>query len=666
MSRRAALLVLGLASAACSSQDREFYGTTTRTGKAATTFYANNSSEPEYLDPGMSHDTASSNLIYQMFEGLTTYDPKDTHPVQGVASRWDQSDDNRVFRFHLRDDSRWSDGKPVTAHDFEYAWKRVLRPATASIAAANLYVIKNGELFNQSKLKVTRRDVDLASAPDAGAPSLARLPKGTAVVVLGPAPSAPKTHARVARHAALPTFSAKAPPPAGDASSRPTGFVALEDLAADDAVLGVRAVDERTLEVELEQPTPWFIDLLSHTCAMPVRRDVIEAWAARGKEDLWVRPENIVTNGPYILDKWRFRYEITLKQNPHYRDRDKLRFDRVVFMAIEEAHATMNLYKAGDMDFIGSNASLPAEYMPLLETMKDFQRFLYLSVYWYEFNTSRPPVDDVRVRRALNLAIDKQQLVEKVTRAGQLPATHYVPDFVGSGYAEQGEADRRSGSDPFAAPDDLFDPVRARALLAEAGYDVVAHGDDRRASKFPPLEILYNTGEGHRQIAVAVQDMWKRHLGISVTLRNEEWKVMLKNLRDGNFHVARSGWIGDYNHPNTWLETFASYSPQNRTKWLDPEYDLLLKKAAAVSDRTESIRLYRRAERRALDGMSKLPIYFNTKSTLVKPWVKGYRGNPRNTHLVKWFWIDPDWRTNASNEPALTSPEFPEPGRLTE
>jgi oligopeptide transport system substrate-binding protein len=303
--------------------------------------------------------------------------------------------------------------------------------------------------------------------------------------------------------------------------------------------------------------------------------------------------------------------------------------------------------------------------MKYLRPKKDFHRYFYNSTYWYEFNTKKPPVDDVRVRHALNLAIDKQQIIDRITRADQLPATHFVPDFVGLGYADRVAADKAAGKDPFAQF--AFDPEKGRKLLGDAGYPVVREGDGWRAQGFAGLEILYNTGEGHKSIAIAIQDMWKRHLGVTASLRNEEWRVMLKNVRDGNFHVVRFAWVGDYNHPHTWLETFASQSPQNHTGWGDGAFDELLASAAATSDQALSIERYRQAELRAVEGMAKMPLYFYTRSILVKPWVRGFVGNTRNLHLVKWFSIDPDWEKNAGKgDPgkqfAVVDPDFPPHG----
>ncbi len=655
---RAALIAAILGLSACSSEETApYFGSITRLGKDPRTFYVNNVSEPEYLDPGKCNDTLSGALIVQLFEGLTTYDPRDGHPVQGVAEGWDRSDDNRLFRFHLRDDARWSDGVKVTAHDFEYAWRRVLRPSTASKSVPNLYTLKNGELFSQGKLKALRRDLTLRASPAGAASARGTLPRGTFVQIL----STDKGWAHVERWSSLPTYS---PAPAAAPPPKVEGFVAEGDLVEDDSILGVRATDDRTLDVELERPTPYFLRLTSYHTLCPVRRDVIEAFEQRGDPDLWTRPESLVSNGPYVLDQWAFRYEITMRKNPHYRAVESIRIDRIVWMEVEEAHATMNLYKAGEIDYLGDNLLPPGEYLPALEKKRDFLRNDYLAVQWYEINTRKPPLDDARVRRALNLAIDKQTLVEKVTRGGELAATHYVPDFTGLGYSTQVKADRLAGSDPFSGPGLEFNPERARALLGEAGYPVVKESDGYRATGFPPIEVVYNNNEGHQKSGVAIQDMWKHYLGVSVQLRSEEWKVMLNGYREGHFQIIRFGWTADYDHPQTFLEQFLSGNPQNQSGWGDPRFDEALKQAAATAEPVESIRLYRKAEAIALEAMPRLPLYFDSRSTLVKPWVKGFWGSALNPHLVQYLWIDPDWQRSGTNEPAYLPMELPQPGRI--
>jgi oligopeptide transport system substrate-binding protein len=398
----------------------------------------------------------------------------------------------------------------------------------------------------------------------------------------------------------------------------------------------------------------------------PVREDVIEKWKAQGEPEMWTRPENIVSNGPYVLTDHRFRYELTLERNPHHVLHDKLRVHKVAVLEVEAYHPTMNLYRSGDLDYLGDNSSLPTEYVRFLESKKDFLRYPYNATYWYELNTKKPPLDNVLVRRALNLAMDKNALVQHVTRGGQKAASHYVPDIMGLGYDQAVKADQAAGTDPFADPEHTFNPPLARKLLKDAGYEVREENGRFSAQSVPPVEILYNTSEAHRNLAVAIQGMWKEHLGITVTLRNEEWKVMLKNVRDGNFQVVRFGWVAEYNHAQTYMDTFLSFSPSNRTKWGTQEFDDAVRLAASTADPVESIRLYRKAELLAVDAVPKIPLYFYTKQTLIKPWVRGFRANPKNLQLFKWLWIEQGRTTmpEGLEAPAVPDQELPPPGRI--
>ncbi len=759
MKTPAAALPLLAALAACGPTDDKspHFGTTERHGKDPHTFYVNNGSEPEYLDPGKSHDSASSKLIAHLFEGLAAYGP-DAEPTLGVALRYDKTKDSRFYRFYLRDDARWSDGKPVTAHDFEYAFRRVIDPMTGSQSASNLYPLKNGELVNQGKLKVTKSEVVVRAEPSAGGAEVQKLPKGAALQILGRSPvavataiapfaeepkgveglgfdkadpsgapeklvvlsesgkaergpdeggrlpagdydlvrrlgpvvcngendfffevrkkdapdkrgvlpgcmlGASKTEEAmvlVAKHEDLPTFVAR-PELEGAASPAPIGFVEESALQTDTSVIGVRAVSDSVLELELAYPTPYLLDLLCAPTAYPVRKDVVERFP--DDPDRWQRIENIVTNGPYELSVWKFRYEIRMKRAKNHRFYDKLKIHEIVWMSVESYVSSMNLYKAGELDYSGDNGSLPPNYIPLLEKKKDFERTNYIGTYWYEFNTKAPPLDKVEVRKALNLAVDKKELVDRVLLGGQKPASHFVPDFLGGGYAEAAKADQDRGVDVFASPDAVFNPERARELLGKAGYPVVKDGEGFRAEGMPPIELLYNTSEAHKKIAVAIQDMWKRHLGISVTLRNEEWKVMLKNVRDRNFQVVRFGWIGDYDHPQTFMDTFMAKSPNNRTGWKSAAFDDLVQKARSTGDTAESMKLYRQAETILTDEVPKLPLYFYTKNGLVKPYVKGFHFNRRNEQLIHWMWIDEGWQSNPSDEPAFAPEVFAPPG----
>lgn len=666
---RAVAAALGLAAWAigaggvgCGDDTSPYFGTTTRTGKSDGTFYVNAGAEPEFIDPGRVSEAIGSLFVNHLFEGLSVYDPRDAHATQGVAESWEKSDDNRLFRFHLRKDALWSDGRAVTAHDFAYAWARVLRPQLASRAAPNLYVLVNGELFSRGKLKLTRNRTVVREAPADSAGAVSTLGAGAAVRIV----KTEGAFSQIAPHDRLPTFDPERPPPpsseASDQGAAPIGWVRSDELVESVSVLGVRAKDELTLEVETERPAPYFLDLTCYPSLSPMRRDLIERFEQDGKLEEAFRPGNLVSNGAYALGEWKFHYEIIMPKSPTYWRAAEVRIDRVVWMMIEDARSTLNLYKAGDLDYIGDNSSIAPDALPVVSKKKDFLRAFQLNTYWYELNVKKPPTDDVRVRRALNMAIDKAELVARITKGGQIPASHYVPDYTGSGYAEVVAADRAAGTDPFAAPGKDYNPEGARALLREAGYEIVQEGADYKVKNFPALEVLYNTSEGHRAIAVAVQDFWRKNLGISAALRNEEWKIMLKSAQDGSFQVVRGGWIADYNHPETWLDTFLSYSPQNHSGWADPGFDALVKEAAQTADLALSMRRFRDAEKRAVDAMSKIPFYFYTRSTLVKPWVKGFYANPKNVHLAQWLWIDREGK--AENRPAAAPREYPPPGRI--
>ena len=782
-SRRAplarAFFGLALVVAGCRGEREEgYFGTLSRHGRPASSFRVNNYDEPEHLDPALVSESAGSTLLLELFEPLINEDPRDLHPVQGVAERFEKSDDNRLFRFFLREDARWSDGKPVVAEDFAWAWRRVLRPETGARQVTLLFPLMNAALYHRAELALLGADATLEAAPVAvprgdAAPrdTGARLAKGTPLrvyartpattpfaplaeaprtgpytVALGSAKAQPSlehaslgkvaapdaakaeparilargapvvcnetddflfevevggkrghlpgcalgkareaTHALVAVHRTMPTFSsspspapspspsplalpappsAAAPRPRETAPGEALGFVPLALLESSEAALGVRAVGERVLEVELEHPTPYFLGLLGYPTFYPVRRDVVERFAGGAEPEGWTRPEHFVTNGPYRLKSHAFRYELRLEKNPHYWDAKNLRLDEIVVFEVTSSQATLALYKAGELDYLGSNGSLPTSEMDRLARFRDFDRSQWIGTYWYEFNIEKPPVNDARVRRALNLALDKRRLIDSVARAGQEPATQFVPDFTGFGYAEHVAELASKGADPFAAPAHGFDPATARALLAEAGYPVVRRDDAFVCEGFPPLEVLYNTSEGHRAIAVAAQALWKEQLGISVTLRNEEWKVMIKNLRDGHFQVARFGWVADYNHPHNFLDTFLSYSANNMTRWKDAAFDALVARAAAEPDPQKSIALYREAEARAVHAVPRLPIYFYTKSSLIKPYVKGYYPNAMNRHPIHWMWIDEAWRTDKENRPAHEPRELASPARF--
>ncbi len=392
---------------------------------------------------------------------------------------------------------------------------------------------------------------------------------------------------------------------------------ARSDEKADRAALreqvGVKAKDDLTLEVKLVGPTPYFKALTAFYTYAPVPRHVVEKLG-----DQWTRPENVVSNGPWKLSEWKSKQHIIATKNENYVGKDTLPFDKVVYHIAENNEPLHNMYLAGEVDFLDSR--VPESDLPryIKEKNPDLRKNPYLGSYYYMFNTKKAPFDDVRVRRALNHAIDKAQIGEFVIKGGQVAATQIVPpDLKAFGYQ------------PPSGPD--FDPDAARKLLAEAGFP--------DGKGFPRFQITYNTLEGHKLIAEFVQQQWKKNLGIDCDLANMEWKVLLKKQQEHDFEVTRSSWIGDFLDPLTFLDLWEGKNPNNRTQWDNPKFNALIGQSRLDGDAARRLGLLREAEQLFLDEMPALPLYFYVKYDMVKPWLDGYSEHLQGVHLAKYFKI---------------------------
>jgi oligopeptide transport system substrate-binding protein len=368
--------------------------------------------------------------------------------------------------------------------------------------------------------------------------------------------------------------------------------------------------------------------------AMPVPRHVLERLQSEGKNpDLWTRPEYFVSNGAYTLKEWKFRQHMLLEKNPRYWDVASVKTPRIRAVMVDDENTTLNLYKTGYVDYIGSNLSLPVEFLDHLRTHKDFLSHPYLTVYYYWINTKLPPLDDARVRRALGLAIDRVSLTRFITRGGQIPSRSLVPDGL-AGY----QSPRPT----------LFDPVEARKLLKAAGYD--------EQHPLPKMTLIYNTTEGHRLIAQAVQQMWKQHLGVEIEIANLEWKVYLKRQEAMDFQISRGAWVGDYPDPFTFLELLSGLGGNNHSNWRNTEYDRLLAEANRTLEVSARMALLRKAEELMLAEAPVLPIYIYTRNELVKPYLRGFYGNIQNHPVMKYWSIDPRFYQRTPPEVALEDP----------
>lgn len=413
-----------------------------------------------------------------------------------------------------------------------------------------------------------------------------------------------------------------------------------EGATQDPSTVAVRAIDKQTLEVVLESPTPFFDHLLCEMPYVPTPRHVVEKWGLA-----WTRPEHIVSNGPYLLVEEVPRKVARLKRNPRYFDPTAAWLDEIVVLDTESDQTAFDWYEVGRTQWHG-DTSLPMDKVPALRTSgrPDFRTDPKLCTYYFSVRVDKPPLDDVRVRRAISLAIDKERLVLHVLKGGQTVATNVVPDLFGPthGYtAFQGTP---------------YDPEQARRLLAEAGYP--------RGIGLPPIEIVHNTGEGHRVIAEFVQRSLQENLGLSVTLANMEWGTLLKSLLKGEYQIGRSSWCADYPDPLTFLEVFASGSKANYPGYRSAEYDAVLAAIKAETDRSRRNQLLRKAEQILDRDQPILPIYHYTWSYLTKPYLLGYEAHSQDMHPLKYVrWATPDELVRIRRGEVIRLPPLPVGGR---
>ncbi len=369
--------------------------------------------------------------------------------------------------------------------------------------------------------------------------------------------------------------------------------------------LGVKALSDHVLEIRLKAPTPYFLGLLAHSSAYPAHQASVEKHG-----DQFTQPGNHVSNGAYQITDWVVASHITLERNPHYWDNDNSGVDVVKYLPIENAESEFKRYLAGELDMT-STLPIPQIEWAQKNLPQDYQKYPFLGVYYYGLNLTRAPFkDNPELRRALSLALDREIITEKVTRGDQIPAYSWVPP---------GVSDYQPAEASFAGWSREKRIEEARRLYREAGY-----------SDENPLEVelRYNTSEGHKKIATAIASMWKTTLGAKVVMVNEEWKVFLQNVNTKKVtQVYRSGWIGDYNDANTFLELMHSKFGLNGTGYSNPQYDAYLDAASHESDINRRRELMHQAEQVLLEDMPVIPIYHYVGTRLVKPYIKGFVGN---------------------------------------
>lgn len=390
-----------------------------------------------------------------------------------------------------------------------------------------------------------------------------------------------------------------------------------EGTLTDFSQVGVRAVNDSTLEITLNAGTPYFLSMLNHYSWYPVHPPTI---LKHGKMDElhtpWTRPGNYVGNGVFVLDTWEVNKVIVVKKNPLHWDAQIVRLEAIHFHAIEKALTEERAFRAGDLHVTGT---VPLDKIEKYQQKSPELLMVspYIGTYYYLFNVEQPPLDDVRVRKALSMSIDRAAICTHVLKAGQLPAYHFVPPDTG-GYTSQARV--------------TYDIAAAKTLLAEAGYP--------DGEGFPGFELLYNTNESHRKIAEVIQQMWQKNLNIKVMLKNQEWKVYLDSTQQGDFQVARAGWIGDYVDPNTFLDLWITGGGNNRTRWSNSDYDNFISTAAATSDAAVRFNAFQKAETILLNELPIMPIYLYVSLSLIQPGVKGWYPTLLDHHPYKYVYLE--------------------------
>ncbi len=383
--------------------------------------------------------------------------------------------------------------------------------------------------------------------------------------------------------------------------------------------VGVKAISDYELEVELENQTPFFVGLLAHYSTWPVHKETVLKFGEMDDRSMkWTRPGNHVCNGPMKLKSWELNKKIVVEKNEFYWDVDRVKLNEIHYYPIQNESTEDRMFRAGALHVTNV---VPQEKCPVyLENKNPSLRIdPYMGTYYYRVNTTLPHLSDSRVRKALAMGINRKLIVEKVSKCGQKTAYSFTPPGTSEYY-----------------PDTVveFNPEKAKELLTEAGYP---DGDG-----FPTIEILFNTQEGHRKIAEAIQQMWKVNLGINVEIYNTDWKVYLSRQDNLDYQISRAGWIGDYQDPNTFLEIMRPGRGNNQTGWVNYEYERLVAEANKTSDQEERYKKLMEAERILIDEMPLIPIYTYVKQFQIHPDVKGWDANILDHHHPKFVYLERD------------------------
>ncbi len=594
-------------------------------------------SEPESIDPQIPAGQNEARISLALFEGLAEYDPKTSEAIPALAETWDTNKDSSEFVFHLRRDGRFSNGDPITARDFVYTIRRGLTPETGSRTAGLAYPIKYAQAFNEGDLFVydpaARTFLLEKDFPSGDSQSSAAIPLSSqsikSIADEYPAGAEAKVPAAETAFHQLMHSPARVVLPKSeknrkamlDANPKLSQAVAGKQLVpvkAED--VGVEAVDDYTLRISLSQPAPYFISMMPHQLFRVLHQKTIEKFGSA-----WTDAGNIVTSGAFKLETWKHYDRIVVTRDPMYWDARNVKLDRIMFYLLTENTTMMSLYKAGELDAT-YNHTVPAAWLEAIGGLKDFMDAPEAAIDYYNFNTTKGPTADVRVRKALNMSLDKKALADwRHVR----PLTAMTPDGIFAGYPQP--------------KGDPFDPEKAKRLLAEAGYRDTAGNFDPKKFEASEIELIVNPDANNLSYAEFIQAQWKQNLGVTISIHTMESRTFFKAQAALDYKgVARTGYAADYMDPYTFLGLFYTRTGSNNTGWWDPKFVALLDEANRTIDHQKRYQLLAQAEQLLLDAQPVIPLTVGTTRSLKKPYLKGFYPNPAMLHPWKYVYIERD------------------------
>ncbi|OLE53026.1 MAG: hypothetical protein AUG51_15340 [Acidobacteria bacterium 13_1_20CM_3_53_8] len=625
-----ALIAMALVVIACtaSAKNEPYFGKT-KPPEGQVLRYVSGS-EPESLDPQIGTGQPEARIYMALYDGLCEYDPKTAGPIPSIAESWEPNQDNSEFVFHLRKNARFSNGDPITAQDFLYSFRRALSPELAARYAYIAYYIKYAEAYNNGSVFVRdprtgefllERDFS-EPADNSSNNETVSTPSGAALATESSAQNTPfHEYIHSPTRVTLPGDQAGRAKALAKNAKLKAAVEGKEFVPVKAEDIGVEAVDDYTLRVTLGQRAPFFISLMPHQLFRAVHRKTIERF-----HEAWTQPGNIVTSGAFKVEAWVPYDRLVVVRDPMFWDAARVQLSKIIFYPLQDNTTIMNLYKAGAVDAV-QNHSVPASWLDHVRSLRDYMGAPEVTTEYYQFNTTKKPMDDVRVRRAFNMSINKVALAE--WRKVAIPWAGLTPKGIFPGYPQPaGEG---------------YDPQKAKQLLAEAGYRDASGNYDPKKFPVDQVELTTNSEGSNVQIAEFIQAQWKQNLGITIPIKSMEFKTFLVYRANLEYKgIARSGWVGDYMDPNTFLNIFTTRTGDNGTGWYDPKYVAMINEANSMLDSQKRLQLLAQAEAYLLDAQPIIPLFSASTNWTKKPYVKGMYPNPQTLHPWKYVYIEYD------------------------